>query len=63
MTCPHFFYGNCQEERCICPIVGQEREEFLADLHKYKEQLGAQVHISLNLLIEKWENYAKIEKV
>jgi len=30
-------------------------EKFLKGLYKYKEQIGFQKHITLNLLIEEWE--------
>ena len=33
----------------------ERMHEFLADLYKYKEQIGFQKHITLDLLIEKWE--------
>lgn len=29
--------------------------EILEDLYKYKEQIGFQVHHTLNIMIKKWE--------
>jgi len=53
MTCPHFFYGNCTAKKCLCPIVEQERQEFLDDLKQPMEP-GTQ-----DFLIEKWEGKEK----
>lgn len=33
----------------------EQRKEILADLYKYKKQIGFQVHHTLNIMIEKWE--------
>lgn len=50
-TCPNCF----KRVEIECSEYGKDIAEFLKDLYKYKEQIGFQVHHTLNLVIEKWE--------
>lgn len=48
-------WENERDLRAHQYYMKKQREEFLEGLYKYRDQIGFQKHISLDLLIEYWE--------
>lgn len=51
--------NDCYEERPPDATGKELIQKFLKGLYKYKEQIGYQKHITLDLLIDEWEQELK----